>query len=513
MPTVSTSPWQAAVDRLAAKTTIGSRLRSAEWAGMPLALREGAQFSAGVEEVRVLSAIKEHLSRAAQQIRTEGTLTDRSRFVAEMRSMLGAAPGDSGDLRDITSRRRLELIWNFQQQDAHAYAAREASLDPDALDAYPAQRLVRIESRRVPRDWFARWGAAGASVGWQGASRSSMVALITSPIWSAISRFGKPHPPFDYGSGMGLEAVDRDEAETLGLLPKNDPPAERLQRLRGDAAAARRRWTDGLQASTRGLSAEAISWLKGAFGDQVVVEGDTVRWQGSAAPAPAPAVPATDAPAVSPPLPDIQLVTTAVAKAKTREEAHAVIALPQAARGSLSLNPTAGAKAQTETAHDFLRTVLHRDVAPTASAKVSLTHGGVGRGYYDPSTATAYVRTGAVINTVHELAHHIECSDPEVFAECRAFLQSRTKANETPQPLSKITGWHGYGPHEIAIEDEWATRGGSAYSGRVYPAQLGATEVLTMGLERLYSDPVKFAHDDPDYFQFVLKVLRPTPSP
>jgi hypothetical protein len=159
-------------------------------------------------------------------------------------------------------------------QDAHAYAARQADLDPDVLDAYPAYRLVRVESRRVPRDWYERWGAAGASTGWAGASRSTMVALKTSPIWAALSRFGRPWPPFDYGSGMGLEDVDREEAEGLGLLPKGQPPAERRQQLREAAARARQEWNDGLQASIKGLSAEGRENLALAFGDQIHITPD-----------------------------------------------------------------------------------------------------------------------------------------------------------------------------------------------------------------------------------------------
>lgn len=272
MPTLATSPWTKAVERLSGKTVAGSRLRSAEWAQMPLALRERALFSAGVEDLRILDAMRSKLTAAAQQLREGGTLQNKARFVADLRQMLGAAPGDSGDLTDLTSRRRLELIWEFQQQDAHGFAARAADLDPDLLDAFPAQRLIRVEARRVPREWFARWGTAGAVVGWQGASRTAMVALKTSPIWTRLSRFGRPWPPFDYGSGMGLEDVDRDEAEALGLLPKGEPPAERMQRLRGEAAQARQEWNDGLQASVKGISAEMRESLELAFGDQVSID-------------------------------------------------------------------------------------------------------------------------------------------------------------------------------------------------------------------------------------------------
>jgi len=278
MPALTTSPWDKAVSRLSDKTVVGSRLRSAEWADVPLGLREASLFSAGVENARTLSVMREKLLQGAQQIR-DGTFVDRSRFVADLRQHLGAAPGDSGNLADITSRKRLELIWHFQMQDAHAHATYKADLDPNLLDAFPAYRLVRIESRRVPREWFSLWAAAGASVNWVGASRTVMVALKTSPIWAALSQFGRPWPPFRYGSGMGLEDVDRDETEALGLLPRGESPAARLQRLREGSAAAQQDWNEGLRASVKGIAPEMRDHLALAFGDQVSFDAaGAVAW-------------------------------------------------------------------------------------------------------------------------------------------------------------------------------------------------------------------------------------------
>ncbi len=288
---LSTSPWDAAVSRFSDKSVVGSHLRTAEWANeMPLALRDGAFFSAGVSKVRTLEAMRSRMVQALSQERDamimerggerQGRLMNRQRFVAEMRDLLGAPAGDSGRLTDLGSRRRLELIWEFQTADAHGYAAHEAGMDPDVLDAYPAQRLVRIESRRNRRDWYTRWGEAGASVGFAGASTRAMVALKTSPIWTALSRFGRPWPPFDFGSGMGLEDVEREEAEALGLLDPGETPAQRLRSLGDGIADARQRWSDSLEASVRGLGDEAKESLRSAFGDDVSLDGERVQWTG-----------------------------------------------------------------------------------------------------------------------------------------------------------------------------------------------------------------------------------------
>lgn len=282
MPTLTTDPWDDAIARFDAKTVVGSRLRTEGWRDLPQALREGAFFSAGVEHARTLGAMRAKILAGLRQ-EHDGTGMNRARFVAEMRGLLGTPEGDSGRLTDLGSRRRLELIWDFQQADAHGYAAHQAGLDPDLLDAFPAQRLIRLESRRVERVWFTRWGAAGAQVAFAGASRTAMVALKTSPIWAALSEFGRAWPPFDWGSGMGLEEVDRDEAEAAGLLDLAEPPAERLRRLRDEAAGATQRWQDQLQASTRGLDEPVLGWLRRFFGDQVELDpgSQTVRWRGA----------------------------------------------------------------------------------------------------------------------------------------------------------------------------------------------------------------------------------------
>lgn len=57
-----------------------------------------------------------------------------------------------------------------------------------------------------------------------------MIALRNDPIWRGISRFGSPVPPFDFNSGMGLEEVNRFEAEALGVeLPEDDLDVDGLE--------------------------------------------------------------------------------------------------------------------------------------------------------------------------------------------------------------------------------------------------------------------------------------------
>ena len=89
-------------------------------------------------------------------------------------------------------------------------------------DAYPAQRMIRAGYREHPRDWQARWRAAYNELPPEEQAKAlpdEMVALTECAIWQRLSIFGLPYPPFDYASGMDVDAVDYGEAAALGLVP------------------------------------------------------------------------------------------------------------------------------------------------------------------------------------------------------------------------------------------------------------------------------------------------------
>lgn len=98
-----------------------------------------------------------------------------------------------------------------------------------------------------------------------------MVALKNSPVWMAISRFGRPYPPFDFGSGMGLIDIERDEAEALGLLAPGD-------QVEPSPAG----YNEGLELSARDFWKDdtARYTLKNAFGDQIYFEQGRAIWAG-----------------------------------------------------------------------------------------------------------------------------------------------------------------------------------------------------------------------------------------
>lgn len=186
---------------------------SADLARLPVAIRRQALFSARLNTLGPLVQIGNDVkgildgNRSASQARRD------------IRKALTAAgyqpPADAiGGLRDHTSRTRLDLILQQNVRAARGYGKWAADMSPIALDSWPAQELVRIMSKRNPRGtWKRRWVEAGGKL-----IGSRMIALKTDPIWTNINRFGVPYPPYDYGSGMGVMDIDRDQAIRLGLI-------------------------------------------------------------------------------------------------------------------------------------------------------------------------------------------------------------------------------------------------------------------------------------------------------
>lgn len=278
-PAVTLAAWQKAVERLAGKTNLATTLTSAEWQEVPLAIGERAFFSARVAEAHRLQETRNALQKALTGLDTTRTRADGTAMtysstdaIADLRKLWGAE-GDSGQLTDITSYRRLKLINDFQTEQAYSYGRWKQDLeDPEMLDEYPAWEFVRVEPRRVPRtDWWEHWQAAGDAINWEGATPTAMAALKTSPIWAVFSRFGTPYPPFDFNSGMGLRDLDREEAESLGLIPPAWNPET-------EGPAAIKHFNDNVEASIKDLDPKMRDWLAKAMGNMGEIEGNRIKY-------------------------------------------------------------------------------------------------------------------------------------------------------------------------------------------------------------------------------------------
>lgn len=278
------APLAGAVRRINAKTPLGTALRSAEIAKLPLAIRERAQFSATVTSARIIDQIQSSLEKAIGQMldrvrvqtagggyKTETLVMSPDRVVAKLLDVAKEELGDEprkGGVQDLRSVGRAKLIYDMQSQHAYGKAHWETFADEDNLNAVPAQEFVRIEDRKEPRqDWQQRWKAAGGKL-----YGGRMIALKTDPVWANLSRFGTPWPPYDYGSGMGVQDIFRSEAVALGLIK----PGVTLKATQQQDFNAR------LEASTQGLSDAARRNISKSLGGRVKIDADgTVRWIGA----------------------------------------------------------------------------------------------------------------------------------------------------------------------------------------------------------------------------------------
>lgn len=266
------APFAEALRKFGERRLKPADLSSSEWADVPLALRDRAFFVARVTNAQIL----QRFADLAREILDPKTVERDGRLVTEGMDIptarlrikealagIGYDPGDKArTIQDLSSDRRIELVLDQNVQSAQGYGAWLQGQDDDALAAFPAQELFRAEDRAEPRDWRTRWMQAGGQI-----FGGRMIALKDDPIWTAISAFGAPWPPFDYNSGMWVRDVSRADALSLGLLAPGqtvEPPA--------------RAFNADLTASAHGLDPDLLGSLIRTFGDRVRVSGSSVAW-------------------------------------------------------------------------------------------------------------------------------------------------------------------------------------------------------------------------------------------
>lgn len=122
---------------------------------------------------------------------------------------------------------------------------------------------------------------------------------------------------------------------------------------------------------------------------------------------------------------------------------------------------------------------------------------------------------------VHEMVHQIENGFDDLYDTSAAFRRRRAKLSPPERRNTmrfnevKSMKNSGYSADEKGILDQFDKywdgkheQGNAWYAGKVYNHK--STEILTMGIETLYSDPLKFATKDPDYVKFLLGVMDGT---
>ena len=258
-------------DIILRRALVGSGLDSSGWSTIQAGIRDRAFFSSQVTNAKILHAMRKNVSDLV------GSGKSPSEVRRDLRAYLDSIGYDAGDnrgtIKDLMTKARLDVMMKTNADQAKGYASHLRATTAGAILAFPAYELVRVQQRKMPRDWHSRWIKAANAVGWDGVAKDTdrMIALKTSPVWAELSVFGNPFPPFDYNSGMGIRDIAKSVCREIGLLGKDEQPE----------IPPHPNFNGNLQSHIpmRNDDPEAIR-LKEIFGDQIRFDGDTVHWQG-----------------------------------------------------------------------------------------------------------------------------------------------------------------------------------------------------------------------------------------
>ena len=267
-----------AAEKMLAKALVGSKLDTKEWAGVQAGLRDRAFFMAQVEDARIHHAARQGVADMLESGKSQSEVRrDIRRVLSDIgydpdKGIQQGDPSRRGTIKDLLTERRLDVMIETNVGLARGYAEHLRATTEGALRAFPAYELVRVKQRKKPRDWDARWKAAAQAVGWEGVAKDGHIALKTSPIWTELSAFDSPHPPFDFNSGMGVDDVSRRECIRIGLIDEDTPPQKPPKvHLNGS-----------LQAEVP-FTKQSVEWqkLKNDFGDFIQWDdrNHAVRWR------------------------------------------------------------------------------------------------------------------------------------------------------------------------------------------------------------------------------------------
>ena len=478
-----------------------------------------------------------------------------------------ATPADYKDTKitNVVSNARLQLIYNTNLEQASTFAQWQGRMrNEDWLNLNPAARFVRRPGARIKRqrhveaegdvrrwDDFAYWQFQNAA---------------------DIGGFDVPWGPFGFNSYMIQEPVKRAEAERRKLVRKGERvKAPNVAQFGVDLG---KQFNAGVDANiddlTPELANEARKTIADRLGPQAIgrdgkptLDALKQALSGNYKPIQAPQAPAVNAPAINQSRSFDQLTRKLVevesgaykkanedyqsankakkeafqaymntplkaeedelayrqfqnAKAeelrlfaeyqKAVETAREAVSIPQQERGLM----TTGAdpyrlsiEKNVKDGYEIVQRYTNKDYL----VKINIDLNSDDRAFHRGGTIYIKKTTDASV-VAHEVTHATEQQNISLLRMARDFLLKRANG-EKAQKLSKLTGNKRYEAHEIAYKDKWVDRGGDAYSGKDYGER--ATEILTMGIERLHDDPIKFYRSDPEYFEFVVKTLQNLP--
>lgn len=155
-------------------------------------------------------------------------------------------------------------------------------------------------------------------------------------------------------------------------------------------------------------------------------------------------------------------------------------------------------------ATDFLSQLTHKDSenSKVGDAIVHSMRAKAGSRSYAAGNHIAIGRYAGTETVIHEIGHVLE-RDPK-FAELAHGFLSKRCGGEVPHVMYRSQRGKKI---EYGREDRFGDAFGDSagYVGKHYDH--GSTEIFSMGLEKLYTDPVGFAKKDPEYFNFMVGAM------
>jgi hypothetical protein len=132
----------------------------------------------------------------------------------------------------------------------------------------------------------------------------------------------------------------------------------------------------------------------------------------------------------------------------------------------------------------------------------TMMQSGKRRGNYDPNTNTIDIgnQVGVDATVAHEIGHFLEDNNSIIHDRCQDFYNQITQGG-TKRLLKDDFPNEDYDANEyyIPVKDMpvYATK-----------YMKGATELFSVGMEYLYKNPIKFSQDYPEYFNFIISLIK-----
>jgi hypothetical protein len=154
------------------------------------------------------------------------------------------------------------------------------------------------------------------------------------------------------------------------------------------------------------------------------------------------------------------------------------------------------AKDELDAAETWLREFISAETVAAAGVDIYALPGVV-RSAYFPSVHNIKMSPAAERGIyVHEIVHAIENKNQFIVDAALKFYRRRTQGF-SQEPLRNYGA--AYDTDEMTIVDHFK---------HPYIGKSDAEEILSMGVQMMYEDPIRFATEDPDYFAFIYDTFR-----